>query len=250
LAHTDQPRLPGLEEPHPPLLVAGPVVWGVTPWFAHTTATAGPLYRAFAELDAADREAVRVFASKYGQLGVRRWPDDYRGPEGHRGEYAETALDWGYLVATMRGAVQIKDLVRAGDGKGLAELFELDETGAWTCRFGWRVPTPSGDIVSVAAETLAALASSCLPSFGLALRTDDSGRGRGWELGIAPGTLHAALWLQFCSTLVNGTDPRKCPVCGTWFEVRPADHRVYCTDACRMKDYRRRKAAGKGEAGE
>jgi predicted nucleic acid-binding Zn ribbon protein len=63
----------------------------------------------------------------------------------------------------------------------------------------------------------------------------------------APRTLADWIWAQLALDLAHGTRYRGCKVCGTPMPVRAEDLRTWrketCSDACRMKLLRRRKAA-------
>jgi hypothetical protein len=63
---------------------------------------------------------------------------------------------------------------------------------------------------------------------------------------IVPKTLLAAMWFQFAQAVEGNRDYRACKECGAWFEVgtkRGAfnKNRLFCSDKCKSKDYRRRK---------
>lgn len=60
-----------------------------------------------------------------------------------------------------------------------------------------------------------------------------------------PESLLGALWLQFALAVERNNDFRTCAECGTWFELSPGTARsdkIYCSTACRLKAFRRRKA--------
>ena len=65
------------------------------------------------------------------------------------------------------------------------------------------------------------------------------------ELRFAPRGLLVALWLQFANAIERDSEFRRCAECGDWFEISPATARAnktYCSNACRTKAYRKRKA--------
>lgn len=62
---------------------------------------------------------------------------------------------------------------------------------------------------------------------------------------MKPTGLLAAMWLQFALAIDGNIDFRQCTVCRSWFEIAPGRGRPeksYCSDACRMRAYRKRKA--------
>jgi hypothetical protein len=65
-------------------------------------------------------------------------------------------------------------------------------------------------------------------------------------LHIFPDTLLSAMWLQFAQAIDGNHQFRACKECGTWFEISGSDagfrvNRLFCSDACKSRDYRRRK---------
>lgn len=65
------------------------------------------------------------------------------------------------------------------------------------------------------------------------------------ELGLylVPRSLLGAMWLQFAQAVAGNKSYRQCEYCRKWFEVsleasRPT--RLYCSNACRFKAYRKR----------
>jgi hypothetical protein len=63
-------------------------------------------------------------------------------------------------------------------------------------------------------------------------------------LSFVPPNLAAALWVQFALAVTNSSEIKKCEECPTWFEVAPGEGRPekkYCSDACSMRAYRKRK---------
>jgi hypothetical protein len=59
-----------------------------------------------------------------------------------------------------------------------------------------------------------------------------------------PANLLHALWLQFALAIVEDTEFRQCPTCGSWFAVSPERRRadaLYCKEACRIRAYKERR---------
>lgn len=72
-----------------------------------------------------------------------------------------------------------------------------------------------------------------------------SGFGRGVKFSTewCPKSLIGALWLQFARSIEVGAEYRRCVVCGKWFELVTREvkrTRLYCSSACRFKQYRER----------
>jgi hypothetical protein len=64
------------------------------------------------------------------------------------------------------------------------------------------------------------------------------------RLCIRPNDLLDALWTQFALAIDGNQNLRRCAVCRTWFSLEAGEGRsdkLYCSDACRMRAYRKRK---------
>jgi hypothetical protein len=73
----------------------------------------------------------------------------------------------------------------------------------------------------------------------------DPGSGR-VVMQFFPDDLLTALWFQFSQAIIGNKGYRVCRTCGHWFEVSAEDdartaRRVFCSDPCKSRDYRRRK---------
>ncbi len=61
---------------------------------------------------------------------------------------------------------------------------------------------------------------------------------------LVPSSLIGALWLQLALAVEGNKEHRQCHECKSWFEIFPGSGRpdkLYCSDACRMRAYRKRK---------
>jgi hypothetical protein len=64
------------------------------------------------------------------------------------------------------------------------------------------------------------------------------------HLVYIPGTLIEAMWLEFAFAVDESKEYRKCPQCGTWFEIAPDKaraNRLFCSSAWKSRNYRERK---------
>jgi transposase-like protein len=69
--------------------------------------------------------------------------------------------------------------------------------------------------------------------------------GKTHDLALRPTDLLTTLWLQFAMAVVENKEFRKCESCSRSFELSPEINRMsryYCSNACRVKAYRGRKA--------
>jgi hypothetical protein len=60
---------------------------------------------------------------------------------------------------------------------------------------------------------------------------------------IVPDSMFQAIFIQFAAAVAGNEKHEQCP-CGRWFELVPQDkgRKQFCSAACKMKDYRSRKA--------
>lgn len=68
------------------------------------------------------------------------------------------------------------------------------------------------------------------------------------NLHFMPESLIGALWLQFAQAIDGNKTYRRCDECRAWFELSPEVARTtkrFCSNACRVKAYRERKAAAR-----
>ena len=64
------------------------------------------------------------------------------------------------------------------------------------------------------------------------------------RLEIRPPDLIEAMWIQLILAVDGDLNLQPCSMCPTWFPIASAGHRSdkrYCSDACRMRAYRKRK---------
>lgn len=221
------------------------------------------LYRAFAETRLT-RKAVQSFANRYGLL------------EGfaHRTAYDEPFKIWVREILRMRQAVLLWGAATARDMATLKRYIKWDGTNAvWYRHPRSRIPnvaldmpelfetlisrkgsetywkdtfqslTP-GDVIKPALfyvqnEVNASLERTVVPS----LLWDSNHLAM--KLCLNPATLLGCLWLQFADDINNNTLYRECLQCGTPFAIGPGTARMtklFCSNACRSKNYRERQA--------
>jgi hypothetical protein len=68
---------------------------------------------------------------------------------------------------------------------------------------------------------------------------------RSFQLKMIPHHLFGFLWVQFAEAVAGDKEFRQCASCARWMEIAPGQGRPeksYCSDACRMRAYRRRKS--------
>src|SRR5262249_2478813 len=83
------------------------------------------------------------------------------------------------------------------------------------------------------------LRKSCSPALLL------EPNGLSFCMRMVPHHLLGFMWVQFAEAVAGGKEFRQCASCSRWMEIAPGQGRPekhYCSDACRMRAYRKRKA--------
>lgn len=241
-------------------------------------------FREFADLDPSDRTAVAAFAAANGLLGIDRVA--HCRPPGPAiaqigglestcpltGEkslafQAESIEDWGEHIARVRAAVTLFELIRAKDRNGLKPLFRWSETGLSGpgIEFAWRYEPPGGvgggwlmgessspadNVEDVARRWLWREVDRRLES-GVGVRLT-IGRDRQPTSKIVADGLLPSMWLQLHHAITGSKSFRQCEECRRWMEISRDEEgsttrRRFCSDTCRVREWRRSKAAGERE---
>ena len=197
--------------------------------------------------------------------------------------YCEPFGGWLWAIATMRHALHLWDMVRANDKAGLSRLIHWsgsdhvfiqdavnpqlrdrrpkkmtfqDFRGDWTFEIRRIIAderhemfsemTPGDVLVPALAHIRDEINMHLAEHTSAQLNAGTNITGMGIQL--VPKNLFGALWLQFAEAIDDDRDYRRCTQCLKWFEIAPGSGRpdkLYCSDACRMRSYRTRKAAKK-----
>lgn len=226
------------------------------------------LFQDFARLQLTE-EAIVSFANNHGFLGASIPSLDASEFPDERSEYIRF---WIKEISEMSMCVELWDAIQADDERKIAEHIErfpteqkprtiqqgdtvrkglfcanrivLDDLGiesaAGICP---AIPNPS-NVIQEALNTLQF--SINLHIFGLwqtGLTWDESEQRMG--ICIVPTSLLGAMWLQFAEAVSGRKGYGSCPGCGRYFEVHTENARsdkTYCSEACKSKNYRDRKA--------
>jgi hypothetical protein len=212
------------------------------------------LYMKFRELDAFDRDAILDFANQYGSLGDTTPADEH--PLSSRVEKHGT---WVREIMTMRRAVDLWQMVKSEDAKSISNLVKW-----FPGRDAWRYTNESdGYGISSEIEPVENLfdshealtpAAFCVQRWinqrlekfvSPQLLYDVQRASR--VVRVIPRTLLGAMWLQFAWSVDGARSHKPCKECGRWFEISTEDtgkriNREFCSDPCKSKNYRRRKA--------
>jgi hypothetical protein len=232
------------------------------------------LFRAFAETSTS-RDGIAAFAQQWGSLVMESGDDQTTSAA----PFAVSLQRWQQEIVAMRQMLALWDLVQADDREGLAERIfwrqvsdsskavlydsgqvQLDEDGADPDELHLRLSLASQDInpvvlASFPPDDVFAPACTCLQQ-AIDARLRDSVRlryvirqvGQRPSFDASPDTLLAALWLQLALAISEDRHFRRCRGCGTWLLLSPEiarTNRVFCTNACRARLYRRRQDRAK-----
>jgi hypothetical protein len=209
------------------------------------------LFRNFAEVSS-DRDSILAFANQYGMLGIGTWLGRFTPEKRTAGTRGETPQDWGEAIAAMRRAVELWRMVENRDVDRLSTLIRPSKT-AWVytgagsvARMEPVIDLPQADDVVAPARFFVArwindrLQGSAMPQ----LRYEpETGK---WVIQLIPGNLLSAMWLQFAQSIARNKRYRTCKGCSRWFEISTDEtgfriNREFCSDACKSRDYRKRK---------
>jgi hypothetical protein len=191
------------------------------------------LFRTFADVDYRDRTAILAFAKEYGLLGLEPQdeavmvPEPSGSPRFHCA-YGESHLDWAREICQMREALELT----TSD----TELEKARDRAAW----GASGMEPPYDERRRKVEWL----------FNRHLQSVQPRIRYGAELprlSFAPRTLLAAMWLQLALARIRDEEDRRCKFCKRHFLISTdphrgsRSHREFCSDICKLHDYRKRK---------
>jgi len=229
------------------------------------------LFRIFADLDPAP-DAILSFADAYGHLTT----DHSTAREGSDDASAQVRIElsggeepiiaegeplsfWLSEMDAIRHAVAIWDAVRARNAEALAQCIRWRDDGVYyECASAKAEPISTyadhpeflrwfrkGDLVEPAILWLLGRLNARLERRTPALFQWSPERPGELHLVYIPGSLIEAMWLEFAFAVDESKDYRKCPQCGTWFEIAPDKaraNRLFCSSACKSRNYRERKA--------
>jgi hypothetical protein len=212
----------------------------------------------------ATTEGVLGFANRYGRLGFGHWLPAEDGMSlilGGR-EDLESLPAWRHSIQWLGALVRLWETVKAGDTRALTKLVRwggsgvsVDGLSALTPRMMHRGPLiatqalrASGvekpDVLAAAHVVLAEALTLAMPSGPLSLAWDPARRRVVWA-PLSLESLWDAICLQFAAAVEGNKDYQECQGCGRWFELAPGVNRagrLTCSDSCRQKVFRERRA--------
>jgi hypothetical protein len=238
------------------------------------------LFRTFADLDPADRSGILDFANSHGLIGVELWRPCFlfleRGKQVPVEQLPreESHIEWAWEISRMKQAVALWDLITARDSVGLSRLITQrnpgvlageesaedygstgwfydshpglpdGEPGLLPVRMRGYCGPPEADLLTAANGLLWRWINTYLKGSVVKIATNPA-TGKP-VLNIIPNRLLSALWLQLARAITGSKQYRSCRECGKWFELSGDDdgrtaRRMFCSDPCKSRDYRRRK---------
>jgi hypothetical protein len=215
------------------------------------------LYRRFIEIDPLDRDSILAFAHQYGMLGLSLLAAD-RTLGGGKLTYVETEETWKREIRQMQHTVSVGDMFRDKNVSGLSQVLHELGPGRWQYkpvhdgqeRIENIAPVDDlfvpGNIIIPAGFLVQRWINQKLASSSSPQVLYDVAAGRR-VIRIMPRSLIGAMWLQLAQTIDGSRYHKPCKECSRWFEVSTEStgkriNREFCSDACKSKNYRRRKA--------
>ena len=211
----------------------------------------------------ADR--ILEFASHWGLLTDKRGHKEYLRISGSTGNdklvQVEPIYTWIYLISALGRSWRYAQLLENREDEKLRSL--VDWSDPTTVKFeNYLVASPeyeperlaimqTGDFLNPARHYIEDGFrkfdhDGALPNLSSELRWDDKvGK---WQIEISPKDLRGALWLQFAHALCRSSSFKRCEECDRWLQIGPGAARLektYCSNACRMRAYRKRKSKRK-----
>jgi hypothetical protein len=220
------------------------------------------LYRDFADLPRNDRDSILMFANEYGMLGVGQFTETPVETEGKNlvRTPVESWTSWKNEIREMHRAVSMWDMVRAKNSAGLSRRIIWKPGRQMWCYENdpdqadyWKMIEPvdnlftPGNVLIPASFLVQRWVNKKLDGATSAQVLYDADRARR-VLRIIPQNLLGAMWLQFAQTIDGNRQHQGCKHCNRWFEISSEEtgfrvNRQFCSDACKSKDYRKRKAS-------
>lgn len=225
------------------------------------------LFRQFAELDTSEK-AILSFANQYGPMGkwISTVPPGWRRTDWQSRRLGERLQDWCESIAYMRLAVSLWDKVRGDDQEGLSRhitwpskdqlVFDshpdlpVGQDAPW---LSWRgigkdeleLNCDHGDVVRPVRRIIAICIQENLGKNASVSVRSPADCPEEMQVCVRMMGLGDAVWFQFAQAVTGNRDYRRCRTCGKWYELHPdtaRTNRRFCSDACRSKAYRHRKA--------
>lgn len=226
------------------------------------------LFRVFADLPPVESE-ILGFANSYGLLGGEITEHFDLEQQGEQGTVlivkGETLAEWERESLTMKHVVNLWELMRMKNPRALTQYVKRAEAkgdpvlGPFLEKQERSQPhqsppdAPTSEIVILMRrENDHMLAASFVRdevdrhlSGHIDIR---SGQLDLWArleptFNFLPDSLLSGIWLQLALAIDANKEYRQCKVCGNWFEFKSAGarpSRQYCSNACRLKAYRKR----------
>ncbi len=151
----------------------------------------------------------------------------------------------------LRKAGSVPDLFSAENRSAKKLLLCAEPVSDWFDAIGgaklllsdWQALASAEDIETAADDLELQLNETMIGSLSLQVLVDR--RNRGLETLIMASSLKDAIMAQWASATAANVAHRQCRECTKWFGIQPGHGRpekLYCSDACRMRAYRKSKS--------
>lgn len=201
------------------------------------------LFLEFADLDLTE-SAVEKFVGRFGTLGL--YHEDEPALElgilaGQEVDsIAERVEEWFEEILKIRKIVERYEIVAAlaaGDREKLGRLgFEV--LGLSAAELARRYQEMSSEFADELDAGLDSVRKHIVESVSFDVES------RRFKIVKTPRSLLGGMWLQLLVKVIGSIEHRQCRTCGRWFSITPDTNRsqkIFCSQACKSKDYRDRK---------
>lgn len=217
-----------------------------------------------------DRSAILRFANEYGLIGVpsKLYRTHHKGSKKLIPITGEMFQDWTNAIQAMHWALKIWDWIERKQTSMLAHHIQKNQlTSSYEWLFVYKPGEPYDprSLYSRPIRSTAQLKNPNDVSFAAMFLLQDwvntklkgtvtprlvfQQNHKRMLLYNTPSSLLGAMWLQLAQTITGDKKHRQCKVCGEWFEISKdgrTKRSLFCSGACKSRDYRNKKAVADG----
>jgi hypothetical protein len=181
-------------------------------------------------------DGIKNLADRYGPL----YPDDVRPVTDSGNKSRPEHIDaWSFTIRKLRRLIELWETsIATNDFSRIIRAVRKSPGNLLP-----DVPIPDVGVI----EIRPAQPSNSLPDVPVKLLLKEDPLSASARLCIRPHNLIHALWAQLLLAIDGNLNLRSCVQCRKWFTLeagRGRSDKEYCSDACRMRAYRKRKGTG------
>ena len=215
------------------------------------------LYLEFSQLDCSEASIVK-FANDYGLLGIAQSIVPRNSKVKVSGE---PIAHWIECIKDLNFAVTLQQSINSNDTEKLSKFIKWQSTKDGyvckvNCRYAKRVFLSKkenahlaelveiNDLVRPAKLLLADMVNFYVMQFVSTQLTWEDELFSDMAFKMVSKSLIGSIWMQLAYSISEDVQYRRCIECGKWFVVAKGERgkkRKFCSDACKLKDFRRRK---------